>query len=59
MGPVGGGSFGPGVTACFREFLEKLIGPAAVVEYYQENGPGTYHHQTLLNRLSQFGLEGY
>jgi hypothetical protein len=30
-----------------------------VVAYYQENGPGTYHHLTLLNRLSQFGLEGH
>src|SRR5439155_10811725 len=30
-----------------------------IVEYFHENGPGTYHHQTLLNRLSQFGLEGY
>src|SRR5262249_11451239 len=27
--------------------------------YYQENGPGTYHKLTLLDRLSQFGLEGY
>jgi tryptophan halogenase len=36
-----------------------LCGAAEIVEYYQENGPGTYHHQTLLNRLSQFGLEGY
>jgi tryptophan 7-halogenase len=34
-------------------------GAAEVVEYYRENGPATYHHQTLLNRLSQFGLEGY
>ncbi len=30
-----------------------------LVEYYQENGPGTYHKLTLLDRLSQFGLEGY
>jgi tryptophan halogenase len=36
------------------------LGPAAeVVEYYRENGPGTYHAQTLLGRLSQFGLEGF
>jgi hypothetical protein len=36
------------------------LGPAGeVVEYYQENGPGIYHAQTLLGRLSQFGLEGY
>jgi tryptophan halogenase len=34
-------------------------GAAEVVEYYQENGPGTYHQTTLLNRLSQFNLEGY
>jgi tryptophan halogenase len=34
-------------------------GAAEIVEYYRENGPGTYHHLTLLNRLSQFGLEGY
>src|SRR5262249_32029536 len=36
-----------------------LVGAAEVVDYYWENGPGTYHQQTLLNRLSQFGLEGY
>jgi tryptophan halogenase len=30
-----------------------------IVEYYREVGPGTYHHQTLLNPVSQFGLEGY
>jgi tryptophan halogenase len=36
-----------------------LGGAAEVVEYYRENGPGVYHKQTLLNRLSQFGLEGY
>ncbi len=36
-----------------------IAGAAEVVAYFQENGPGTYHHQTLLNRLSQFGLEGY
>jgi tryptophan halogenase len=36
------------------------LGPAAeIVEYYRENGPGSYHAQTLLGRLSQFGLEGY
>jgi tryptophan halogenase len=36
------------------------LGPAAeIVEYYRENGPGTYHAQTLLGPLSQFGLEGY
>jgi tryptophan halogenase len=36
-----------------------LGGAAEVVAYYQENGPGTYHKLTLLDRLSQFGLEGY
>ena len=36
-----------------------LARAAEIVEYYQENGPGTYHHMTLLDRLSQFGLEGY
>jgi tryptophan halogenase len=36
-----------------------LAGAAEAVEYYQENGPGTYHKLTLLDRLSQFGLEGY
>ena len=36
-----------------------LGGAAEVVEYYRENGPGTYHKLTLLDRLSQFGLEGY
>jgi tryptophan halogenase len=48
-------------TPFWRECRAKcdLCGAAEVVEYYQENGPGTYHHQTLLNRLSQFGLEGY
>jgi tryptophan 7-halogenase len=48
-------------TPFWRECREKcdLAGAADVVEYYRENGPGTYHHQTLLNRLSQFGLEGY
>jgi len=48
-------------TPFWRECRRKCdIGNAAeIVEYYQENGPGTYHHLTLLNRLSQFGLEGY
>jgi tryptophan halogenase len=48
-------------TPFWRECRERcdLAGAAEVVEYYRENGPGTYHHQTLLNRLSQFGLEGY
>jgi tryptophan halogenase len=48
-------------TPFWRECRAKCdIGRAAgVVEYYQENGPGTYHHLTLLDRLSQFGLEGY
>jgi tryptophan halogenase len=34
-------------------------GAAEIVDYYREVGPGTYHQQTLLSRLSQFGLEGY
>ena len=54
--------FNTGVeTPFWRECREKcdLAGAADIVEYYKENGPGTYHHQTLLNRLSQFGLEGY
>jgi tryptophan halogenase len=48
-------------TPFWRECRDKcdLAGAGEVVEYYQENGPGTYHHHTLLNRLSQFGLEGY
>jgi tryptophan 7-halogenase len=48
-------------TPFWRECRAKcdLAGAAEVVEYYRENGPGNYHHQTLLNRLSQFGLEGY
>jgi tryptophan halogenase len=48
-------------TPFWRECREKcdLAGAAEIVEYYQEVGPGTYHSQTLLNRLSQFGLEGY
>jgi tryptophan halogenase len=54
--------FNTGVdTPFWRECRRQCdIGRAAeIIEYYQENGPGTYHHQTLLNRLSQFGLEGY
>ena len=36
------------------------IGDAApIVEYYQENGPGTFHRATLLDSLDQFSLEGY
>jgi tryptophan halogenase len=48
-------------TSFWRECRASCdIGPAAeIVEYYQENGPGLYHHLTLLTRLSQFGLEGY
>jgi tryptophan halogenase len=48
-------------TPFWRECRTKcdIGGAAEVVEYYRENGPGIYHHQTLLNRLSQFGLEGY
>jgi tryptophan halogenase len=54
--------FNTGVdTPFWRECREKcdLGGAADIAGYYQENGPGTYHHLTLLNRLSQFGLEGY
>src|SRR5262249_52974398 len=32
---------------------------AGVVEYFQENGPGTFHRPTLLDALNQFGLEAY
>lgn len=48
-------------TPFWRECREKVdIGPAAdVVEYYRENGPGIFHRPTLLDGLSQFGLEGY
>jgi hypothetical protein len=48
-------------TPFWRECRARCdLGPAAeAVEYYQENGPGTAHAQTLLDRLSQFGLEGY
>jgi tryptophan halogenase len=48
-------------TPFWRECRAKcdIKGAAEVVEYYQENGPGTYHHLTLLNKLSQFNLEGY
>jgi tryptophan 7-halogenase len=48
-------------TPYWRECRAKcdLAQAAEVVEYYRENGPGTFHHTTLLNRLSQFGLEGY
>jgi tryptophan halogenase len=48
-------------TPYWRECRAKCdIGAAGeVVDYYQDNGPGTYHRLTLLNRLSQFGLEGY
>jgi tryptophan halogenase len=48
-------------TPFWQECRDKcdIAGAAEVVEYYRENGPGTYHHHTLLNRLSQFGLEGY
>jgi tryptophan halogenase len=48
-------------TPFWRECRARCdLGPAAdPVEYYRENGPGTYHQQTLLGPLSQFGLEGY
>jgi tryptophan halogenase len=48
-------------TAYWRECRARcdLCGAAELVAYYQENGPGIYHKLTLLDRLSQFGLEGY
>jgi tryptophan halogenase len=48
-------------TPYWRECRAKcdLGGASEVVEYYRENGPGLYHKLTLLNPLSQFGLEGY
>jgi tryptophan halogenase len=48
-------------TAFWRECRAAcdLAGANEVVEYYRENGPGTCHAGTLLDRLSQFGLEGY
>jgi tryptophan halogenase len=48
-------------TPFWRECRAKgdIEGAAEIVEYYRENGPGVYHQQTLLGRLSQFGLEGY
>lgn len=48
-------------TPFWRECRAKVeLGNAAgVVEYYQQNGPGTFHRQTLISPLSQFGLEGY
>jgi tryptophan halogenase len=48
-------------TPFWRECRAKcdIKGAAEVVEYYKENGPGTYHHLTLINKLSQFNLEGY
>jgi tryptophan halogenase len=48
-------------TPFWRECREKcdLARAAEIVDYYRENGPGTAHAQTLLDRLSQFGLEGY
>jgi tryptophan halogenase len=48
-------------TPFWRECREKCeLGRAAeAVDYFRENGPGPYHRQTLLNPLSQFGLEGF
>jgi tryptophan halogenase len=48
-------------TPFWRECRASVdLGNAAeVVEYFQENGPGTFHRPTLLDSLSQFGLEGY
>src|SRR5262249_13163976 len=48
-------------TPFWRACCENVdIGRAAnLFEYYQENGPGIFHRDTLLDPLSQFGLEGY
>jgi tryptophan halogenase len=48
-------------TPFWRECRARAdIGDAArAVEYFQENGPGTFHKQTILDPLDQFGLEGY
>ncbi len=48
-------------TPFWRDCREKVdLGRAAeLVEYFQENGPGLSHRETLLNPLCQFGLEGY
>jgi tryptophan halogenase len=48
-------------TTYWRECRARCdIGAAVeIVDYYRENGPGIYHKLTLLDRLSQFGLEGY
>jgi tryptophan halogenase len=48
-------------TPFWRECRAKvdLAEAAGIVEYFRENGPGTYHHLTLLDPLSQFGLDGY
>jgi tryptophan halogenase len=48
-------------TPYWRECRDRcdIGGAAEVVDYYRENGPGIYHQTTLLNRLTQFNLEGY
>jgi tryptophan halogenase len=49
-------------TVFWRECREKAdLGAAGteLVEYFQENGPSLSHRDTLLDSLSQFGLEGY
>jgi tryptophan halogenase len=48
-------------TPFWRECRAKAdIGnAAAIVEYFQENGPGLFHKDTLLDPLNQFSLEGY
>jgi tryptophan halogenase len=45
----------------WRECRERadLQGAVELVEYFRENGPALSHRDTLLNPLSQFGLEGY
>jgi tryptophan halogenase len=48
-------------TAFWSECREKVdLGRAAeLVDYFRDNGPGIFHRPTLLDSLSQFGLEGY
>jgi tryptophan halogenase len=42
-----------------REDTDLSDAGAELVEYFQENGPSLTHRDTLLDPLSQFGLEGY
>ncbi len=36
-----------------------LAGGEAVLEYYKENGPSTLWRMTLIDKLDQFGFDGY